>query len=150
MNHKTGIELIAHERAEQILKHSRTIENDSTENAEYQLKDAAQALLVDNEPARIELVPRGWDLIIWQKMCRKSYSERMIIAAALLAAELDRLTYTVDERLKDAALAKLDNIYEDIKDAVNGEIGFNTSPAAKVVLDKLVVIKDIAAVNIVK
>lgn len=150
MKTKTGIELISNERLEQIIKHGRTIENDAKFNAEYQLKDAAAALLIDNEEARISYVPKGWDAEIWAKMCRKSYSDRITIAAALIAAELDRLTHTVEEHLKASELAKLDNLYEGIKDTVNGLLGFNTSPEAKQVLDDLVKLRDVAAENIVK
>ena len=41
---KTGIELIAQERAEQIEKHGRTIELDVKQNNHHQLSDAASAL----------------------------------------------------------------------------------------------------------
>ena len=37
-------------------------------------------------------MPSDWDDTISLKMCSKSYKERLIIAGALIAAELDRLT----------------------------------------------------------
>ena len=33
----------------------------------------------------------NWDEDLWQKMCNKSYKDRLIIAGALIAAEIDRL-----------------------------------------------------------
>ena len=38
--------------------------------------------------------PNGWDQEIWEKMIRKPHQERLIIAGALIAAELDRLNYS--------------------------------------------------------
>jgi len=35
--------------------------------------------------------PKGWDHKIWEKMCHKNYKKRLIIAGALIAAEIDRL-----------------------------------------------------------
>lgn len=91
---KTGIELIAQERAEQIEKHGRTIKQDVEFNYEGQLSFAASCLAFDDIEdwdARYE-APRGWDLEIWQKMHDKPHKERLIIAGALIAAELDRLS----------------------------------------------------------
>ena len=150
MKTKTGIELIVDERNEQLYKHNRSIELDSRANAEYQLKEAARTLLHDGEKHRLLSCPKGWNPEIWRKMALKTYSERITMAGALIAAELDRLTFTVEEHLKAGAINKLDNLYESIKDAVNGSVGFNTSPEAKIVLDKLVEVRDIAAENIVK
>jgi len=39
-----------------------------------------------------QLPPNGWDVDIYKKMRNKSYKERLIIAGALIAAELDRLS----------------------------------------------------------
>lgn len=41
---------------------------------------------------RLSVMPSDWDDTISLKMCSKSYKERLIIAGALIAAELDRLT----------------------------------------------------------
>ena len=95
-----GIELIAQERSEQIEKHNRTIDNDVLLNNERQLSIAASALLYESEikdaiPAlqsRYFFQPYGWDTKIWQKMCEKSYKDRLVIAGALIAAEIDRIT----------------------------------------------------------
>jgi hypothetical protein len=89
---KTGIELIAIERQEQIDKHKRTIEKDVEYNTSFQLGIAARKLL--ESPGEIPFgttEPNSWDRGIWNKMAFKSYKERLIIAGALIAAEIDRL-----------------------------------------------------------
>ena len=88
---KTGIELIAEERQEQIEKHGRSIERDVKENDNYQLSNAAGLLaLIDNNDVRL-LCPKGWNELHWKRMCDKSYEQRLIIAGALIAAEIDRI-----------------------------------------------------------
>lgn len=90
---ETGIELIAKEREEQINKHGRTLEYDKNFNIDCQLGTAAGILcyeLVDelnceNDP------PTGWNVDLWNKMTKKSYKKRLIIAGAFIAAELDRI-----------------------------------------------------------
>ena len=109
---KTGIELIADERQEQIEKHGRSIEDDVLYNdgkyviegkdfEEPQLPNAAGLLLLtDHEdilrPQLLEgyFIPYGWNKEIWLKMLNKPYKDRLIIAGALIAAELDRLQYS--------------------------------------------------------
>lgn len=90
---KTGIELITQERKEQIEKHARTLIYDVINNEDRQLvwgavqlfsKEFGYATDPDDKP-------EGWDRKIWEKMQGKSYKERLIIAGALIAAELDRL-----------------------------------------------------------
>lgn len=58
-----------------------------------QLSIAAYMLLsVDYEEGiDSESYPFGWDADICNKMINKSYEERLIIAGALLAAEIDRI-----------------------------------------------------------
>lgn len=84
---KTGIELIAQERSEQIEKHGRTIKSDVDNNSAFQLAKGAAALLRPSINAK----PIGWDNKTWERMCSKPYKERMIIAGALIAAEIDRI-----------------------------------------------------------
>lgn len=86
---KTGIELIAEERQEQIEKHGRTVESDIRMNKNRQLRIAAARLISDD--AFILDPPEGWNKKIWDKMKRKNLNERVIIAGALLAAEIDRI-----------------------------------------------------------
>lgn len=88
METKTGIQLIAHERKEQIKKHKRTVEDDVKYNNVGQLRQAAASLMgqLNNNQ-----VPENWDTQIWDKMLKKTLKERLIIAGALIAAEIDRL-----------------------------------------------------------
>lgn len=96
---KTGIELISIERKEQIEKHGRTIESDVTINTQYQLADAACRMAWDPEAEGFDLMkeplftPTGWNSEIWHRMLDKPYKERLIIAGALIAAELDRINH---------------------------------------------------------
>lgn len=95
---QTGIELIAQERKEQIEKHGRTVEEDRKWNTSYQLSIAAAKILA--YPADVnnhKLPPTGWNPDIYKKMADKPYMERLVIAGALIAAELDRLNINDNE-----------------------------------------------------
>ncbi len=87
---KTGIELIAEERREQIEKHGRTIESDVRFNSHGELADAAVATL-DYDSGYSSIFPLKWDEKIVDHIKNKSFFDRLIIAGALIAAELDRL-----------------------------------------------------------
>ena len=97
---KTGIELITIERQEQIEKHGRTIEKDVLENTTEELSFGAALLCCPDptamgfDPASGEGRPEKWDKPIWIKMMSKPYKDRLVIAGALIAAELDRLRNT--------------------------------------------------------
>lgn len=96
---KSGIELIAEERQEQITKHHRTVENDVKLNSEYQLLFGAKHLLEPFDEYGeddIEMTPTGWDEDIYRKMLNKTYKDRLVIAGALIAAEIDRLQAPVE------------------------------------------------------
>lgn len=89
---KTGIELIAIERAEQIDKHGYTLDGDIDSNTNDQLRVAATNLLFYGDVEdRMHFKPSFWNQMTWDKMCRKDYKQRLIIAGALIAAEIDRL-----------------------------------------------------------
>lgn len=87
---KHGIDLIAEERAEQIEKHGFSITGDQANNPDKQLSMAASLLLI---PTGAEGIPEppGWNSEKWQKMLAKPYPERVKIAGAFCAAELDRI-----------------------------------------------------------
>jgi len=89
---ESGISLIDKERTEQIVKHGRTLLRDVNENKNFQLKDGA-IMLLHSGIARSDERPAGWDFDIWVKMKAKPYKERLIIAGALLAAEIDRINH---------------------------------------------------------
>ena len=90
----TGLEMVVRERIEMIEKHGKTVDFDVKHNTLNQLSEAASKLcdpniedfhgIEDGEPA-------GWDNELWNKMIDKVYSERLIVAGALIAAEIDRL-----------------------------------------------------------
>lgn len=94
-----GAQLITVERNEQIKKHGRSVEKDVIENDKKQLSIAAGWLCYDEEgcldmdEVGEDHCPDGWNLKLWSKMCNKLYKERLIIAGALIAAEIDRLQY---------------------------------------------------------
>ncbi len=85
----TGIELIAKERQEQIEKHGRPTERDVIENNNGELIMGVKALVNDDGL----LFPGKWDMSICVKMFNKTYEERLVIAGALIAAEIDRLKH---------------------------------------------------------
>jgi hypothetical protein len=89
---KTGIKLISDERKEQLEKHNRSLQEDYECNDRNQLAVAA-TWLIEGGIDMQQRTPSEWDEDIWLKMVRKSYKERLIIAGALIAAEIDRLQY---------------------------------------------------------
>lgn len=89
----TGIELMAAERKEHFTKHGRSIEDDVEYNQGLQLAEAASQLADPYFHFNDHFVPNGWTQDLWDKMCNKFYEERLIIAGALIAAELDRLQW---------------------------------------------------------
>lgn len=96
MNKNYWMTLIAKERSEQILVHGHTIESDIEKNSEEQLVKGAIALILkppkaegfDSDEIR-SLKPKGWNNEVWEKMMKKSYKEKLVTAAALLAAQID-------------------------------------------------------------
>lgn len=96
---KTGIELINDERNEQIDKHGYSLENDANEYKSEELRIVAIRVLTiqDDVPKKIghytaRNIDCGW-ADVEDYICKKSYKERLIIAGALIAAEIDRLQY---------------------------------------------------------
>lgn len=94
---KTGIELIAHERLEQIEKHGFTTETDKTDNNEGELNLLIKYLLLsDNDAEKDNLkeyfVESGcYNMSYIAKFDTKTIIEKLTIAGALIAAEIDRL-----------------------------------------------------------
>jgi hypothetical protein len=86
-----GIKLIAQEREEQIEKHGRTIQSDLENNSNGELLEAAVVLTgLDGS----KWFPDNWDVNLSMKMIRKSKIEKLVIAGALIAAEIDRQLVT--------------------------------------------------------
>lgn len=87
----TAKTLIDAERKEQIEKHNRSVLDDYNLNFKGELMDAALSLVEKETLAeRMKAKPERWDFHIWEKMCRKSKKDRLVIAGALLKAEIDR------------------------------------------------------------
>lgn len=91
----SGVMQIAAERANQVSKHSYTEEHDRqwvdgqlVRAAEYLLGEATEHETPTGHEANR---PFAWEPKRWQKMCAKDYTDRVRIAGALCAAELDRL-----------------------------------------------------------
>ena len=91
---KTGIELIAAERVEHVKKHGRTVDFDKQFNNVGQLIRAVRTLTIVNLHPKVtpQYRPDNWDPDLWDRMCAKSYKDRLVIAAALIAAEIDRIS----------------------------------------------------------
>ncbi len=88
---KNGLMSILNERIEQLNKHGRTIANDVIENGKNQLSFAGSVLCCPDPEMMNFGHPIGWDLDWWTKTIKRPYRERLAIAGALIAAEIDRL-----------------------------------------------------------
>lgn len=85
---KTGLEEIQQERNEQIHKHNIQIQHDVLKNQDEELKKIAIALLTNDHSE----FPENWNFFKKEKLLNnKSYKQRLIVAGALIAAEIDRL-----------------------------------------------------------
>lgn len=88
----TGVQLIATERREQIMKHKRTVLNDLKTNTNNELLLAASRLLTQvlGNSGHYPAWPSHWDDAICDKMDAKTDFEKVQIAGAFMAADLDR------------------------------------------------------------
>jgi len=89
----TAIDLITTERR----NHKYTVQEDAEYNPNGQLLEAATVLLRKDIFAPTSVCPRGWDMKYWHTLCAKPYSERLIIAGSLVAAEIDRREYKTNQ-----------------------------------------------------
>jgi hypothetical protein len=90
LNDNSGVALIKEERRQQIEKHNKPVEYDAVVNNSRQLTYMATVLLGHV----IGMVnPEGWNDDICQKMRDKKQVEKLAIAGALIAAEIDRLNH---------------------------------------------------------
>jgi hypothetical protein len=88
LDESTGIGQIAKERQEQLDKHGFGTEHDDAGfNLAGELKEAAMFLLSDGACP----FPSTWDRDYKVKFYNKSRKEKYVVAAALIAAEIDRL-----------------------------------------------------------
>lgn len=88
---RTAAEMIAAERTEQVVKHHRTADVDDSYTDE-RLLDAAIAVLREDRA----LWPKTMDMRVFDHATEKSTRDRLVIGAALLAAEIDRITRALD------------------------------------------------------
>lgn len=91
-----GVKLIAEERQKQIDKHGFTAEHHADHPDWYNNKQLTQAavslLLPDLVPHDLVTeIPTNWDAHWFSNLMNRDHEERLIIAGALIAAELDRL-----------------------------------------------------------
>lgn len=85
---KTGIELIAQERQEQIEKHGMTVASDVNINPNGALLSAAKYLI---DPSH-SIWPKHWNVDYKEHLDNnKTKLEKLVIAGALIAAEIDRI-----------------------------------------------------------
>lgn len=96
---KTGIELIVLERKEQLESKGRTLKHDFENNSQGELIIVAHALM-ETSVGRYMKRPEGWSPEYWEKLLGKPYTERLSIAGALIAAEIDRLQNSFDKKNK--------------------------------------------------
>lgn len=82
---------ITKERTEQIVVHNHRLKDDVFHNPNEELIQAARALLKPNPTSHD--FPEHWGIAYVGKLMLKPYTKRLIIAAALLAAEVDRRKY---------------------------------------------------------
>lgn len=92
---KTGVQLIEIERNEQITKHGFTVKSDVEKNHENQLAVLSDLLLTKDFVGEInpDFYPPGTNKDLVTKMLLKTYKDRLVIAGALIAAEIDRLQF---------------------------------------------------------
>lgn len=87
---KSGIELIAEERQEQIKKHGWTAEHDHL-HEDGELKFAAMYAIKPHPTVQTGIkCYSGWDEFT-ERVDNKTEVQRLIVAGALIAAEIDRL-----------------------------------------------------------
>ncbi len=96
---KTGIEKITEERNRQIKELGYDGNYDFKNNFSSQLTQVVGVLITDMPEEFMEAFieyqsaypPDGWDRDYWSRLVRKPFKERLVIAGALIAAEIDRL-----------------------------------------------------------
>lgn len=84
----TGIELITNERLEHKVKHGFSIRHDAENYKNGELAQAAAALLEDD----MNMMP-NWGKNIVEKMFSKPREGKLVIAGALIAAQIDVENY---------------------------------------------------------
>ncbi len=86
----TGIELIQKERQEQIEKHGFTPDHDVMHYQRPALLCAAEGIIAGEGRGNFGEFPKIWSDNLCHKILAKPLIERLAIAGALIAAEIDR------------------------------------------------------------
>ena len=100
----TGIELIKKEREDQLLKHGIPIYGDVRYNSmPTSYHDLTPLILgaiyiLDDSGEFIDK-PEHWDEEMLENILSKDYEDRLVIAGALIAAEIDRVQYIENPKL---------------------------------------------------
>lgn len=96
---KTGVQLITEEREKQISKHGFTGEHHFNHPEWYEDEQLIKAAkhLTKKPFISSYFVPKNWDVEWFYNLTQRPYKERLIIAGALIAAEIDRISF---EKLK--------------------------------------------------
>lgn len=92
-----GANMIVAERQKQISK-ARTPEHDSKENPAEELTRVAAALALDDADL---FGTSGWSWDWWEKIKLRPFTERLAIAGALIAAEIDAQDYDSREKCEN-------------------------------------------------
>lgn len=104
-NKKSGVELIADERQEQITKHGWTPQHDRQTHYDGELVLAALALLhpSTNPIFLTELGAPEWaiNIRLYKERCENGEIELLKVAGALIAAEIDRLNNVTTDAASD-------------------------------------------------
>lgn len=87
---KTGIELIAEERQEQITKHGFSIEDDYYYSKKELVQAAEYCLMLAGLIKKNVFWPEHWDKYFEYKIVNKSTIGQLTVAGAFLMAENDR------------------------------------------------------------
>lgn len=114
MQKETGFKSILTERIEQVKKHGRTLAKDKHHKNGELLKAAKFCRTQNNADW-----PRGWDKDVRDHIKTKSVDDRLVIEAAFISAEVDRIrgiedykfSWAVDEVLANQKL--MDRIKEE-------------------------------------
>lgn len=100
----TGVELIANERRRQVKeeKYGKVHDDKHTDQsiamAAAHYASPGEALMIDHTGAYVEMWPDNWD-IEYNKKDKHGRKKQLVIAGALIAAELDRLIRLEEKEL---------------------------------------------------
>lgn len=95
---KSGIEHINQERDQQIVKHGWDIEHDAEYHNDGELLDAVKALLEIKHLNSHRFFAIKWEADeLYFRLVNKSPIERLAVAGAWIAAEIDRLQKEIQD-----------------------------------------------------